>query len=505
MSRRLRVAFGRLMQETNALSPVPTTLADFERTHLLEGRALVDATRRLAWEVPPLFRNVELSGFVQAARAFPGVEVELVPLMSAWAISGGPLSAETYQGLKDRMLAKVRDAGKLDGVYLSLHGAMGVAGLQDPETDLLTAVKAQAGGVPVAASFDLHGNLSRERVAVTDVVCSYLTNPHRDHAEVGRRAARVLLSKLSGDVDVKTAWRTLPMILGGSPTLDFLPPLRSIYRRIRAMRAMDKVLDVSLFSVHPWNDHPELGWSTLVHTDGDQDLAERLADELAEACWGVRHHLPPKFPSAKEAVREALDARLARKLGVVVMADASDVVSAGSVGESTELMRVLVEDGASLTSLLSVRDAETVAAFWDRGVGETLTAAVGGKLDPARTTPLTLKATLKSRHDGTPFGRVVVLTVGKTHVCVTEGAPMVLQPKFYTDLGLDPWKADVVVVKNFFPFRMYFLPMARKTLYVRTGGITDFDAAHALTFAGPVHPRDVVEDWRPTDRRRRGL
>jgi len=100
---------------------------------------------------------------------------------------------------------------------------------------------------------------------------------------------------------------------------------------------------------------------------------------------------------------------------------------------------------------------------------------------------------------------VVVLTVGKCSICVTQGPPMVIQPKFYRDLGLDPWKADVVVVKNFFPFRMYFLPMARKTIYVRTGGITDFDAAHELKFAGPVHPKDVVTEWRSTDARRRGV
>jgi len=82
---------------------------------------------------------------------------------------------------------------------------------------------------------------------------------------------------------------------------------------------------------------------------------------------------------------------------------------------------------------------------------------------------------------------------------------MVMRPSFYKGVGLSPWKADIVVVKNFFPFLMFFLPYNRKTLFVRTSGTTDFDAAFQLQFDGPMHPRDVVEDWRPRDRMRRGL
>ena len=52
---------------------------------------------------------------------------------------------------------------------------------------------------------------------------------------------------------------------------------------------------------------------------------------------------------------------------------------------------------------------------------------------------------------------------------------------------------------------MFFLPYNRKTLYVRTRGATDFDAAFTLAFDGPVHPRDAVDDWRPRDALRRGL
>jgi hypothetical protein len=68
---------------------------------------------------------------------------------------------------------------------------------------------------------------------------------------------------------------------------------------------------------------------------------------------------------------------------------------------------------------------------------------------------------------------------------------------------LSPLAADVVIVKNFFPFLLFFLPYMRKVLFVKTAGVTDFDAAHGLRFDGPVWPKDVVDDWRDADRRRR--
>ena len=56
-----------------------------------------------------------------------------------------------------------------------------------------------------------------------------------------------------------------------------------------------------------------------------------------------------------------------------------------------------------------------------------------------------------------------------------------------------------------FPFRWYFRLLNRKTIYCRTRGVTDFDLMHQTDFTDPVFPRDPVLEWRPTDRRRRGL
>jgi len=506
-NRPLRLAYGRVNQETNCLVPQATTWADFERVHLLEGAALTHAcSPKGDAEVPGMFRRVELRGFCDAARAEGGA-VEAVPLSSAWAIPGGPLHRDCFDRLRDGLTAQLeagRRGGPLDGVYLALHGAMGVQGVRDPETLLIRAATEASGGAPVVTTYDLHANLTQARVQASRASISYKTNPHRDHRARGRQAARVLIETARGRVRPTTAWRSLPMLLGGGTTVDLMPTMLPVFARTRLWER-GPVLAASVNMCHPWNSDPELGWSTCVTTHDDQPLAERLADELAELCWARRHVLPPEFLSADDAVDAARDARLARRLGAVVLADASDVVTAGSTGENTALLRALLDRAPTLLSYVPLRDPDAVEALWSRVEGERVDVTVGGRLDPAYNTPLTLSGRVLHKRENPGLRRSVVFAVEGVRVVLVEGPAVTLKPDFFKQVGLNPWRADVLVVKNFFPFRLFFAPLARKTLYVKTRGPTDFDAAFAIGFDGPMHPRDPVADWRPADARRRGV
>ena len=498
-----RIAFARIAQETNALSPVPTVLADFESSHFLEGEALLRAVTD-GPEVPGFFKRAELAGFVQAARERSG-EIEPVPAVSAWASSGGPLSKDCFEALEERLLEQLRRAGRIDGMYFCLHGAMGAQGIADPESRLVQSVRSVIGNVPVVVSHDLHGNITRARTIAADAIVAYQTNPHRDHAKIGAKAGRIVIGTALGELRPTMAWRTLPMILGGGKTIDFLAPMRSVFRRMRRAEKSGEALAASTLMCHPWNDDPALGWSTVVVTDNDPAAADRLADELAEQCWERRHEQPPAFPTAKHAIEEARAARVRRKLGCVVMADASDVVTAGAPGDSTHLLRALLADAGGLVTYCAVRDPDAIARLWTNEPGDRVALSIGGTLDPARSPPLPVVGNVISKHDQHGFGKTVVLAVEHLRIVITAGPSMVMRPSFYKGVGLSPWKADIVVVKNFFPFLMFFLPYNRKTLFVRTNGTTDFDAAFQLKFDGPMHPRDVVDDWRPRDRMRRGL
>jgi len=504
MTRKLRIAFCRIAQETNALSPVCSELADFHRTHFMEGDELLAACGRFGTEVTGFARSLELSGFVRGAEKIGGDRVELVPLFSAWAVPSGKLSANALAWFRKRLVDDLRAAGPLDGLFLSMHGAMVAIDVQDPEAALLSDARSVLGPlVPISVSYDLHAHLTRAKIDAAPLVTAYRTNPHRDHFRVGYRSAEILVRTLLGSHSPTIAWRTLPMVLGGGTTIDFLPTMRPIFKLMKRMERDPRVLYVSLFTCQLWNDAPDLGWATHVITDDDPGLAERLAEQLADAAWAVRHKLPPQLPGPEEALRQARSAGLLRKFGTVCISDASDMVGAGATGENTALLRTLVDSGQGLLSYAPIRDAQAIDALWDTPLGSAVSLEVGGKLAPDHHAPLEVSGRLLRRYPDTAFGRIVVLDLGHVKLVITENAPLAMKPSFYRNVGLRPHKADICVVKSLFPFRLYFLLHNRKTIYAKTRGTTDFDAYKHIHFDGEVHPRDPVAEWRPADRRRR--
>ena len=501
----LRLAYARIAQETNALSPLRTELEDFQRVHYLEGAALGEVCVKGKTEAEGFLKNAELSGFVQGCQGGK-VPVELVPLMSAWAVPSGRLSTACMDTLSGRLAELLKRAGALDGVYLCLHGAMRSEESTDPDGELIAMTREIVGeGVPIVVSLDLHAVMTPLKVSSADALCAYKTNPHRDHKSVGKRCAGLLIGLCQQTHTPQAAWRSLPMLIGGGTTLDFLQPMRRVFKRMKEMERDPRVLDASIFMSQPWHDHPDLGWASYVVTDGDAELAERLADELAEMLWRTKDVAPPAFDSVTQGIAKARAAKVARRLGAVFFCDTSDVVTAGAPGENTELIRGLIEGAADLECLTALRDEAAVDALYGRPEGSGVVITVGGKIDPEVTPPLELKGILIRSAQTTGFGRALVVRQGKVSVCITEKSPAVMKPAFYQELGLSVANADIVVVKNLFPWRLFCALYNRKSVNVRTRGITDLDAASVLEFTDAMHPMDTLSDWRPADRRRRGL
>lgn len=500
-----RIAYGRFMQESNSFSSVLTTRKDFEGNHLLAGEALAQACQPEHWEVEGFLKNLELSGFLRAVKKSDHDQIETIPLLSAWTISGGPLERNFFEATCAEFCQRLVDAEPIDGLYLALHGAMGVEGIDDPEAYLLKEIRKIIGNVPIAVSFDLHANLTRAKAELIDILCAYHTNPHYDMARVGQSAGELLIQTVRQKIQPTMAWRSLPMLLGGGTTVHFLPPMRHIFQRMKRMQEDPRVLYCNVFMCHPYLDHPELGWAVQVFTDDDPELAEALADELAEACWQVRKQQPPEFISVAEMLKIVRKSHLSRRLGSVAVCDTSDVVGAGGTGENTHLLQALIEQAPDLTSLYPLRDPVAVAELWGTESGAAVSVSVGGKLQPEINPALAVSGTVLLRKETDNFGKVVVLDLGAVKLVLTEGYAMPMKPDFYEDLGLSVRRADIVITKNFFHFRLYYLGVSRRNLYVKTRGITDFDRLLEVSSPYPAYPRDEVSDWRMIDAQKRGL
>lgn len=484
-----KLAFIELHQETNSFSSLTTSMREFQNFVLGYGEDV--------WRYADKYK-AQAYGFREAIAKWGRGEFEMLPIYTAWAWSGGPVEQAVFQHFVDYAVDAVRKADGLVGIYLSLHGAMGVVGVRDPESILLQALRDVVGpDFPIAVSFDLHANVTWANAELASYIVGYHTNPHRDFRRVGRKATQVLLQMVRGEVQPKTAYRKLPILKGGGWGIDLLQPMRGVIRRMKQMEKMPGVLVAATFWVHIWMDDRELGWSVVISTDNDQALADRLADEIAELCWQSRSRKHPEPKSIDEAIAIAKKARLRRMLGMVTFCDVSDTVGAGAPGGNTNILKALLAQAPHLRSYIPLRDPVAALEAWKAERGETIRISVGGTIDPMHNPPVELEAKVWLRQE-TAWGKTTILQHQGIHIILTELPNPSYFATDFTSLGLSLWKADIVVVKNLFPFRFRLLKYNRLSVNVITSGITNIDVFQLkyVDCPRPIYPLDEVPNWR---------
>ncbi len=329
-----------------------------------------------------------------------------------------------------------------------------------------------------------------------DVMVAYRTNPHWDLAPTGFRAGTRLIRTLRREIAPTHAWRKLPMVLGGGTTIDFLAPMRGVFRFMKRLEQRPGVVSASLFMVHPFTSAQNLGWAVHVCTDGDPALAERLADELADRAWAEKDVAMPRMLGVEEAL-EAVARSRARVFGPVTLVDADDIVGAGAPGGSTRIVQALAARDRGLTALVPVHDPALVDELWQTPLGTKQRVLLRGT--PGYDQPeVELSATIAARHEG-EFGRRIRLDAGSLHVSIGDHSPLPIHPKFWRELGLNPRKADLMVTKNFFHYRIFHLTTSFAHLPVESEGATNFRRLRERAYAVPMHPMAELSDWRETE------
>ncbi|MDO1449507.1 M81 family metallopeptidase [Rhodocytophaga aerolata] len=486
-----KIAIIEIQQETNSFSPVLTTLEDFKAAALGYGEDVL--------AISDIHSTKQIAGFLKAVRTYGKGQIGVVPVITAWSTSGGPVAMQVYQGFKAHVLTTLQQNPALDGIFLSMHGAMGVEGMRDPESDMLQAIRQVCGEqIPIGVAFDLHANVTAETVRQATFITAYRTNPHRDHFQTGFRTGKILIETIQGKVKPVMAFRKLRLLKGGGFTIDFLSPMRKIFQWMKMMEKKPDVLSISTFMVHIWLDDPELGWSTVVVTDGKRKLAEELAETLADMNWQVRHITHPQPVSPAMAIEKVKKSWFARLWGTTILCDVSDIVSAGAPGENTWLLQTIVQLAPHLRAYIPLRDAQMVEVAFDSKLHEEIEVRVGAKLDQVYNQPYTFKGEVIFKQHRQDTGKTAVLKNRGTHLILTERPVAAFFPKFFTELGLNVWKADIVVVKNLFPFRYFFLLYNRKTINVVSAGTTNLDVFQ-LTYrqiSRPIYPLDKIESWK---------
>lgn len=389
------------------------------------------------------------------------------------ALPGGQVLSTAYHELETDLLARLRaivdehaaeNAGRpLDGLWLDIHGAMCVAGpVHDAEATLLRKVREVVGPeCVVSASMDLHGNVSRELAHLCDLITCYRTAPHVDVVETRRRACENLLEVLrrreAGDQNFRPikAWVPLPILLPGEQTSTRDEPAKTIYAAVPGVEAMDGVLDAAVWVGYAWADEPR-NRAVVVVTGWDASAVASGAEKLAELFWENKEGF--HFVAPTGSMAECLDTGLTRIKDETkrpfFISDSGDNPTAGASGYVTwGLARVLEReefkqpDGPQVI-YASVPSAGSIKECVGAGVGATVTVTAGGGNEGELDALLTMTGRVHSIKTGDKDAKTeVVLQVGSVFAILTEERKPYHKEKDFTDLDLEPRKADIVLVK----------------------------------------------------------
>ncbi|USZ69907.1 M81 family metallopeptidase (plasmid) [Halorussus salilacus] len=477
------VLVGEFSHETNTFAVRATDRAAFADRREYVGEELVAGLRGT---------NTPVGGILDAAES---AGLDLVPSVAAAATPGGLVTEDAYDFYAGEILSAVRERGDdLDGVALSLHGAMVPEGRTDGEGPLLSAVREAVGpDVPVVATLDLHGNVTDEMCAAADALVAFETYPHVDMAETGRRATRLLVEMLREGREYSMHVERPPMLPLGPLQNTRGGPMADIMATARRIEDRDGVAKVNVLPGFHKADVPAMGTSVVAVAD-DESAGVHAARDLAAELWEMREAFVGEFPDPMDAVGRALRAADANppEAGPVVLADSGDNPGGGGTGDETAVLRELIDRGATNAGLALVHDPEAVAACVEAGVGERVTVTLGGKAEGSFTPPICeADGYVAAITDGefrnagpmatgteNHLGRTVLFRCGEgdgVRVILTEKRIQPLDAEIWRHVGVQPERLDVVAVKSNNHYRAAYEPMASEVITVNSPGVAAFD------------------------------
>lgn len=413
----MRIALIHIAQETNDFNPVATTLRDYESFGIVEGPAIASTYRGIG----------EIGGFIDAIHA-SGKPIEVVPIIRGWAVAGGRIDAAAYAFFEQKIRLGLQAAGRIDALSLQLHGACAAAGMDDVEGEQLQTCRAVLGPtIPIVLGLDHHANVTKKMVALSTAIVGHRTQPH-DPYDTGRIGAELMLKILYGGARPVTAWRKLPLLSHQEQFLTAQGPMKTWFDRARALEADPRVLQASNYPMQPWLDVAEGGWSTVVVTNNDRPLAEKLADELADLAWSLRADFQKKEALA---IDDAVRLADAATKGMVLLSDTGDTVFGGSSGDSNLILESMLRLGIQSPVLMPLIEPQTAAALAAAGEGATVTLALGGHSATKFFSPLTVTGKVGRIHRGMvplrnyyqaeiDMGCTVLFQVGPVTLLVSE-------------------------------------------------------------------------------------
>ena len=482
-----KIAVGGIEHETAGFLPGETPLEDFLNSRVV-AKDLLQRSGTSNTVVDGYISGIKQNGW------------ELAPLVWYKAQSGAPASTETFEILLKELLENLKSQLPLDGVLLSLHGAFAAKAIDDADGRVLKEVRKIVGiSCPILAVHDLHCNITEESVEAADIIIVMRTYPHVDMHERALEAVDLMTKMIDGSIKPSMAFRSLPILWSAPKMIDAQNPMRAAIRELECFNQKPGVVSCSLGVGFQWIDSPAVGASTIVVTNDDHESANNYVDQLSAWVWEKRQDWISQPLKAKEALDQG------ERIGKypVIFADQADNTGGGAPGDSTEILRMFIDQSLEQAAILYMVDPESASVAHEIGIGGKLKRTIGGISHVKCGPPVFVDAEIIALSDGHfvydgPMWEGVEESLGPSAWIRHKGVSIILishkqQPvdlAFTRQLGLDCSKMKYLGLKSTGHFRSGFEPIAGSIFNVDASGLfsQDFHDLPYTRLGRPMYP-----------------
>ena len=376
------------------------------------------------------------------------------PALVGKSLPGGIVTKEAYESLLNQTLNLLKKNLPYDGLFLDLHGAMSVQGLNDAEGDYIKRIRDVIGyETIISTSMDLHGNVSEKLAEESDLITCYRMAPHEDAMESKQRALENLLTRIENGKGkpLFKAWIPVPILLPGEQTSTRINPGKKLYSQVEPASKIKGVLDAAIWIGYAWADESR-NHAAIVVTGDDENNVKLSAEKLANSFWQYRNEF--NFVAPTTTLKKSLKQAINSSKTPFFISDMGDNPTAGGAGDVTWTLKKLLErvefksiDGPSLI-YASIPGPELIVEALKIGEGKEIEAYVGAQVDNRYSPPILLKGIINKIKQGDIYAETeVVVQVGSINVIVTNKRKPYHKEKDFSDLNLNLRETDIVVVK----------------------------------------------------------
>lgn len=468
-----RVLVFEFHQESNSFCPVNSIMEDYTRCSVLEGKDFLKGVMGCQLAPCGMFDVLQEE------------EIEILPGYAMRAPSGGIVEHGVVEHFLKKMQEYLERCLPVDGILVSMHGATQSTREDDVCGLILKKLRDQTGSdTVIAASLDLHANVTERMYDNADFLCGYLTYPHVDVYETGARAARLAVRAMKERRTMHMARSLVPMIVPACGYSTGEEPLRSLGKRARQLVENGELEDYTIFHMQPWLDVKE-GSGAVLCIGKNEKETEAYADMLAKEVFALREQMQPQLDEVDDVIC------IAEKLHTgkpVIMVDFADSPNAGAAGDSVYVLERILSLQSSVKAAYVITDLPAVEAAFKAGVGAKIDIALGGTRGSVNVKPILVHAQVCSLHDGefllegpsmrgvaAHIGKTATLRVGNVDIVACESMASPGDPQLYRHFGVEPSFYQLVVVKACTSYRAAYEVLAEKICVVDTKGAATAD------------------------------